>query len=145
MTDRDARLQAAEAEKARIDAWVGKMPGAFAGRQFAGLYREAVEMAGPRGAWRYLDLVREIDEGWVPGEALVELAAEVELANARSTREATRRAGDAAAAVLQRVDDIRLAVDALSAHPRVAMALDSGAGPGLSGAEVALELRARSA
>lgn len=97
------------ADLARLDEWVGAM-GGYAGRRFNELYREAVEFAGPDGATSYLDMARSLDEEHAAsaGKWLAEAA--IELANARSAREAAR----------QRVNEIRFAAGGLPGAPRAA-------------------------
>ena len=60
-----------EVEKAAFDAWVASL-GGFASTRFIALCREAREMAGPGGQWRYLDLARAAEEE----QAMEELARE---------------------------------------------------------------------
>jgi hypothetical protein len=117
------------------------MPGGIRGPQFAALRAEALEFAGPGGGYTaYLDMARRLDEAHaaVAGETL---AAAIELAEAQSIREAERRAERAAAAVLRRSSELRLAVEALSRHPHLAADPDSDAGPGMGSAELGHRLR----
>lgn len=131
-----ARAAAVLAGEAAFDKWVTAM-GGYGSAQFAALHREAREFADPDGYWAYLDMARQIDKEHeaAPGRWL---SREVELANARVAR---RRGEEAAAAVLRRSTEIRLAAEQLLADPRLA-GPDLSAGPEMSPSEIALELRA---
>jgi len=128
------------ADKAKFDAWVNAM-GGFASKRFTELYCEAVEFAGPAGITSYLDMARSIDEEHAAGAGKW-LAEAVELANARTAREATRRTEAAAAATLKRVTEIKLAADRLASDPRLADGPDFSTRAPMGRAEVDLELRA---
>lgn len=121
---------------ARFDQWVASI-GGIAGRQFAALRAEALEFAGPDGYSAYLAAAQAIDEEHAAAAGRW-LAREIDLANAESTRQA---AEDAAAAALEQADEIKLAVERLRDHPRLAADPDFGAGPGMGSAEVAYGLR----
>jgi hypothetical protein len=114
-----ARAERLEAGEAAFDAWVANL-GGFTGARFRALHNEALEFAGPGGYSAYLDMARAVDEEHAAG-AGEWLAAETELANARSAREAEA----AAAAALRRATEIRLAAAALRDDPRLP-ALSSG-------------------
>jgi hypothetical protein len=140
---------------AGFDTWVRGM-GGYASRPFLALYAEARELAGPDHCMGYLNMVRAGDE-----EHVIDLASGEER-DAAIARELMHRLGAAAAArhrrsaeirlaadqaaveaCLRRSAQIKLAADELRADPRVARILDDSlAGPGLSPAEVGLELRA---
>jgi hypothetical protein len=64
----------AEVNEVRFDRWVAGL-GGYGGQRFCALQREALEFAGPAGYAAYLDMARQIDESWRPGDALIELAA----------------------------------------------------------------------
>ncbi len=118
----------------QLDKWVNGM-GGYASAPYIALCNEAREStSSPAEQWRYLEMAQAADEEHAasPGRWL---AQEIELANAA----ASRRADAAATACLQQSTEIMLAVDELRADPRVARALED---PGLSAAEVAMELRA---
>jgi hypothetical protein len=112
----------------RLDRWVNGM-GGYVSTRFIALCNEAREMAGISGQWRYLEMAQAADEEHA-ATADGHLAAELELANARSARAASRRGEDEAAALLQRVDEIQLAAGRLSEHPRLAADPHFGSGPG---------------
>ena len=76
---------------ARFDKWVTGL-GGITGSRFAALCTEARETAGPGGMWRYLDMAMSLDEEHAAGAGKW-LAEAIELANARSAREASKRAG----------------------------------------------------
>jgi hypothetical protein len=125
--------EAAELEAAAaFDAWVAGM-GGYAGERFAQLRREALAFAGPDGYSDYLDMARALDEY----DAALGRRRQAE----RRAREVTRRTEEAAAAVLERSTELLLAARQLSEDPRVSGEWDLGAGPGMTSAEVALELR----
>lgn len=124
--------------EADLDAWVASMGGFTSGR-FGALHAEALEFAGPGGYGDYLDMARALDEAHAANAGKA-LAAGVELANARSAQAATMRAEAAAAEVLERSTAIQLAMEELRTH-----LTDEpwfSAGPGLTTAEVEIELRA---
>lgn len=138
-----ATRQACCPDCVRYDRWVATL-GGYASSRYIALCNEAREMAGHAGQFRYLNLAREVDEehaaaagGW--------LAREIELANAESTRraeQAARQAAEnAAAGILQRGNEIKLAVQQLHDHPRLAADPDFSAGPGMGSAEIAHCLR----
>jgi hypothetical protein len=125
-----SELQAGEAA---FDHWVAGM-GGYASDRFTALHGEALEFAGPDGYSAYLTMAQALDEGHAAHSARRQAG--------RRARAAARRTEEAAAAVLERSTEIRLAMDELLAHPRLADAPDLSAGPPLTAAEVALELRA---
>jgi hypothetical protein len=124
-------LAALEAGEAAFDAWAGSM-GGYTSPAFRALHDEATEFAAPGGYADYLDMARSLDEEHAARSARREAE--------RRAREAVRRTEEAAAAVLERATEIKLAVEELSKDPRVAGGWDLG-GPGLTSAEVQLELR----
>lgn len=139
---------------AKVDEWVAAL-GGFTGTRYVALCGEARETAGPGGMWRYLDMARAIDEGNVVDMAfgqeqagmVRELVRRLDAAaEARQRRSAEIRLAQDQAAIeecLSRSAEVALAMDDLRADPRVARILDAELnGPGLSPAEVGLELRA---
>lgn len=114
---------------ARRNRWVYAM-GGYAGRPYLELCAEARRTAGRDGEQQYLDMCMKRDE-----------ERSIELANARSAREASRRADAAAAACLRQSAEIQLAMDELRTHPAVAAVLEGSAGPDLTRAEIESGLR----
>jgi hypothetical protein len=124
----------------RLDRWVNSM-GGYASARYIALCNEAREAtSSPGEQWRYLEMAQAADEEHAasPGRWLADA---IELANARGARAASRHADAEAAAVLQRVDEVKLAVDRLSEHPRLADDPYIGSGPEMSVPEIALRLR----
>jgi hypothetical protein len=118
---------------ARDDEWADSL-GGYSSDQYIALYREAVEFAGEGGTTQYLDMCQSLDRehAATPGKWLAEA---IELV-------AARRADAAAAAVLERVNEIALAVDQLAEDPRLADGPDFSTRPPMGRAEVDVELRA---
>jgi len=127
----------------RLDRWVASL-GGYASARYIGLCAEARQStSSPGEQWRYLEMAQAADEEHAAGAGRW-LAREIELANARSAREARRAAlkaaEDAAADCLQRVTEIQLAVQQIS--ERLPADPDFSTGQGLSSAEVSRGLLA---
>jgi hypothetical protein len=84
----------------RRKRWVAGMGGLDSAR-YRALYTEAYDFAGPDHLSDYLDMAQQIDQDHQAHKRDRAARARAEIAR--------RRANDAAAAVLQRVNDIRLA------------------------------------
>jgi hypothetical protein len=126
ITELAVRLARCERRK----RWVDGMGGLDSPR-YRALYREAYDLAGPDGLSDYLNMAQQIDEGHAAHKTALAFAVRAE---------AARRAGAAAAAVLQRATEIQLAVRSAAEDLHLTDADFSTRAP-MGAAEAASELR----